>query len=93
MPVKSNKMDKLDVLKEAIWTLLIGVAAFIYWVAMLLALTFVFNSIISLSFETVIMVSLALSLVTVLWRVIKISNRSGKENSMKKRKSNREDVQ
>lgn len=78
MPEKSHNMDKLDILKELIWTLLIGVAGFIYWVALLLAITFVFNSIINLSFETILMVSLALSLVMVLWRVIKISNRSGK---------------
>lgn len=82
MPEKSNKMGKVDILKELIWTLLLGVATFIYWLAMLLIITFVFNSIINLSFATVLMISLLLSLVMVLWRVIKISRRSGNRNDL-----------
>lgn len=62
---------KFDIVREIIWSLLLTVASFIYWVALLLAITFVFNSVLMLTFENILLISAILSAAMLLYRIIK----------------------
>jgi zinc transporter ZupT len=79
MHVKWRKTGKFDLVRELIWTLLTGIAGFLYGVIMLLVVTFVFNSIIRLSFDTILLISLLFSLGVMLFRIIRGIVRPEKE--------------
>lgn len=77
MSDKSRDYTRVDVLKEMIWTLLLSVACFVYWVVLLLIITFIFNSIIKLSLEAIIIISVFLTISFLIYRCIKAIIRFG----------------
>ncbi|HWT75098.1 MAG TPA: hypothetical protein VN258_10325 [Mobilitalea sp.] len=70
MSDKSRGYTKIDIVREIIWNVILTVVFFVYWVLMLLAITFVFNSIIELSFRAIILISIFLTISTQLYRGI-----------------------
>ena len=71
MSDKSRGYIGFDVLKETIWTLLLTLAFFVYWVVLLLILSFLFNSIIKLSLDEILVISVFLSVCFFIYRSIK----------------------
>lgn len=71
MSDKSRSYTKFDIVKELIWGLIVTVATFVYWVLLLLGITFVFNSILKLSFQAVLLIAVFLTLSMLLYRIIK----------------------
>lgn len=71
MSSKTGSFTKVDILKDMIWTLISMIAFFIYLVVFLLVITFVFNSIIKLSFQAIVIISIVLTIGMLLYRIIK----------------------
>jgi hypothetical protein len=68
---KSRKYSGLDMIKEIIWTFLFTLASYVYWVVLLLIISFVFNSIIDLSFRDILIISVFLSICMMIYRIIR----------------------
>ena len=71
MQDKTNKYHQVDIIKEIVWTIILTVLLFAYWIALLLAITFVFNSMIKLSVQAIILISAFLTISWLLYRIIK----------------------
>lgn len=67
---KQGEFNRLDIIKEVLWDILLFAAAFVYWMALLLIITFMLNSIIYLSFEHIILISFLLAVITISYRII-----------------------
>lgn len=71
MSEKSREFSVFSMLKEVIWALLLAVLSFVYAVIMLLIVTFIFNSIIDLSFSGILVISTVVSFCAFLFFLIK----------------------
>jgi hypothetical protein len=71
MSKESRKINEFSIIKELIWTLLLTVVTFLYSVIMLLIISFLFNSIIDLSFKGILLISGAVSCCVFLFYIIK----------------------
>jgi hypothetical protein len=71
MSEESRKINGFGIIKELIWTLFLTAVSFLYTVVMLLIISFLFNSIIDLSFKRILLISGAFSCCAFLFYIIK----------------------
>lgn len=71
MSEESSKFNAFSIVKELILALLLAAGTFLYAVIMLLIITFVFNSMMNLSFHGILMISAAASICAFLFYVIR----------------------
>lgn len=71
MHEETRKSSAFDLIKEVIWSFLFMLVSYIYFIALLLAISFVFNSIIDLSLIAILLISFFLTLALLILRSIK----------------------
>lgn len=73
--MSTEKREKInDLVKEIVWNCIIFILALLYWMFMLLIISFVLNSVIRIGFEQIMISSVVLSALTTLIRIIKKRN-------------------
>jgi len=71
MSDKTRTFDKIDMVKEAIWTIFLTAFFFVYWVVLLMIVTFLFNSIIKLTFEAILLISAFMAVSMLIYRIVR----------------------
>lgn len=70
---KSSKMG--DVINKILLSIILFIASLAYWFVLLLAISFVFHSVISVDIYTIIKVSIGLSIIMAMWRWFRVSRK------------------
>ncbi len=68
---KLRDYDKTDRIKEIIWSIILTILFFGYWVILLMAITFALNSIIYLTFKEILIISVLLTAGMQIFRIIR----------------------